>query len=200
MDSAQHIVIATHNKHKLSEITPFFSATTWTPVTADELDILVPEVEETGKTFSENAELKARAFLEACNKPVVADDSGLEVTALNDEPGVHSNRWFSGNYQARNEALLDRLKGETNRTARFVTVTCLLFPAEQPQFFRGEVNGTIALEPRGLEGFGYDPLFIPDGYTQSFAELGDEIKSRLSHRARAFNQVVTALKDLSNAK
>lgn len=196
MSDDTQIVIATHNRHKLAEIVPMFSSSNWTPILADDISVVVPEVDETGTTFADNALLKAQAFQAATQLPVVADDTGLEVTALDGAPGVHSNRWHPGTYEDRNIALLKRLAGVTNRSAQFTTVACLLLPNQKPQFFTGTVHGAIADNPRGSEGFGYDPLFIPEGYEQTFAELGSSVKEQLSHRARAFKQVVTYLQTI----
>src|SRR5690606_12761771 len=116
-----------------------------------------------------------------------ADDSGLTVDALHGKPGVHSNRWHPGTDEERNTALLTELKNEKNRSAMFVTVACFLrTPDATPVYFRGEIKGQISKEPSGSAGFGYDPIFIPEGYDKSFAELGMEIKNKLSHRARAY--------------
>lgn len=146
-------------------------------------------VAETADSFAGNAQLKADAYFSKLQLPVLADDSGLEVIALNNEPGVASNRWYPGPDAARNTALLQRMEHQSDRRARFVTVLCLLESEHQPIFFRGEVTGQIAFEPVGNDGFGYDPIFIPDGYEQTFAEMGVALKNTLSHRARALTQL-----------
>lgn len=152
------------------------------------------EIAETAQTFADNALLKAQGYAAHLHLPILSDDSGLEVLALGNEPGVASNRWFPGTDADRNTALLKRLEGITDRRARFVTVLCLLDPSlSKPVFFKGEVNGVIAHTPKGLNGFGYDPIFIPDGFTQSFAELGTELKNTLSHRAKAMEQLLVFL-------
>lgn len=146
------------------------------------------EVEENGSTFAENALLKAQAYAELTGLATIADDSGLEVEILDGFPSVNSNRWFAGTAAERNLALLDLLKGKTNRRARFYSVLCFFEPnTGVKQFFEGEIKGQIAPEPRGskLEGFGYDPIFIPEGYDQTFAELGAEFKNGISHRRQA---------------
>ena len=152
------------------------------------------DVEETADSFAGNALLKAEAYFSELHLPVLADDSGLEVLALGNEPGVASNRWHPGSDADRNKALLQRLVHVSDRRARFVTVLCLLAREKQPIFFRGEVTGTITLEPVGTEGFGYDPIFMPDGYNQTFAEMGIAAKNTLSHRARALQQLQDYLK------
>lgn len=148
------------------------------------------DVAETAPDFQGNALLKAEAYGGRLKLPVLADDSGLEVDALDGQPGVASNRWFPGSDHDRNQALLDRLANQTNRLARFVTVLCLLEPNQPPRFFRGEVVGSLAYEPIGDDGFGYDPIFIPKGCTRSFAEMGITLKNTLSHRARALEQLL----------
>lgn len=148
------------------------------------------DVAETADSFAGNALLKAQAYYKQLHMPVLADDSGLEVLALNNAPGVASNRWCPGSDQDRNQALLKRMEKSTDRRAKFVTVVCLLESDHQPpQFFRGEVLGSIAVEPKGAAGFGYDPIFIPNGYAETFAEMGIEHKNKLSHRARALEQL-----------
>lgn len=146
------------------------------------------DVEETGQTFRENAFLKAKAYADLTGLPTVADDSGLEVKALDGFPSVQSNRWFQGTTSERNEALLDLLKDKENREARFYSVICFFDPqAKLCKYFDGEIKGQIAPEQRGskIEGFGYDPIFIPEGYQQSFAELGVAVKNTISHRKQA---------------
>ncbi len=197
MTTDQRVVIATSNAHKFAEIVPLFAESSWQPILPQDMGIFVPEVAETGSTFAENAILKAKAYQLACSLPVIADDTGLEVLALNGQPGVHSNRWHPGSYTDRNEALLERLKTENNRSAQFTTVACLLVHSDsEPLLFRGCVTGQISTISRGVQGFGYDPLFVPDGYSQTFGELDPTEKQTVSHRARAFIQVIAALKTL----
>ncbi|MFZ1721610.1 MAG: RdgB/HAM1 family non-canonical purine NTP pyrophosphatase [Microgenomates group bacterium] len=183
------LVLATTNLNKLAEISHIFGSMelailTLADVTLDDLD-----VEETGVTFSENAYIKARFYTEKTGKLCVADDSGLEVKCLNNQPGVASNRWHPGSNHERNDALLKRMEGEVDRAARFVTVVCLMAPHAEPVYFEGAVEGQIAQKPLGNAGFGYDPLFIPSGESRTFAELGTEFKNKYSHRARAFSQL-----------
>lgn len=146
------------------------------------------DVEETGATFRDNALLKAKAYANLTSLPTMADDSGLEVEALDGFPSVNSNRWFEGSESERNLALLDLLKDKSSRRAKFCSVICFYDPVRQiTEFFEGETAGTIASEPRGskVEGFGYDPIFIPDGFTQTFAEMGVAFKNTISHRRKA---------------
>lgn len=159
------------------------------------------EIPETGKTIKENSFIKAdfvRKYLAEKNNimPVFADDSGLEVTTLNGAPGVYSARYAGApkNDEKNNVKLLADLKHKTARQARFVTVITLI-NKEGVFYFEGEIKGSIAFEPRGHAGFGYDPLFIPQGYRSTFAELGSEIKNTISHRALAVKQLVQFLKE-----
>ncbi|MBU1033738.1 RdgB/HAM1 family non-canonical purine NTP pyrophosphatase [Patescibacteria group bacterium] len=150
------------------------------------------DVIEDGKTFQDNALLKAKAYADLTKMPVIADDSGLEVEALDGFPSVNSNRWFDGTVGERNLALLDLLKDKKNRQARFYSVICYFDPANnEANFFDGEIKGQIALEPKGskIEGFGYDPIFIPEGFDKSFAELGAEFKNTISHRRKALSKL-----------
>lgn len=150
-------------------------------------------MEESGATFLENATLKALAISEVCDSLVLADDSGLEVDALNGEPGVYSARYAgeSADDRTNNDKLLAELRGvpDENRTARFRCVMVAALAGKVLAEFAGAVEGRILEGSRGKAGFGYDPLFVPHGFERSFAELGSEIKNGLSHRARAMEQV-----------
>lgn len=152
------------------------------------------EIPEPGTTIKENSFLKARFvwdFLKNdTNVSVFADDSGLEVEALNGAPGVYSARYAGElkNDEANNIKLIQELKDSNNRNARFITVITLILK-EEVYYFEGEIKGSIALHPAGNSGFGYDPLFIPEGFTKTFAELGSEIKNSISHRALAVKKM-----------
>ncbi len=155
-------------------------------------------VEETGNTFEENALLKARAICAETGLPVLAEDSGLEVNALDGAPGVYSAR-YSGepvDYARNNALLLKKMAGVDDRSARFVDVAVLRFPDGREYVRKGILTGRIATAPRGKGGFGYDPLFIPDGYDKTLAELGAEEKNRISHRARAIAAIKEVLRSL----
>lgn len=158
----------------------------------------IPDVDETGETLEDNARLKAEAIANATGKPALADDTGLEVVALGGKPGVHTAR-FAGpdaTYADNVRKLLADLDGVSDRRARFVTVALALFPDGREVTAVGSVEGTIATEPRGLGGFGYDPVFVPDeGDGRTFAEMGPE-KHDISHRGRAFRQLAEKLSDL----
>jgi XTP/dITP diphosphohydrolase len=164
------------------------------------------EIPETGLTIKENSFLKANYilnFLKAEEKEmaVFADDSGLEVIALNNAPGVYSARYagIPKNDAANNQKLLQELSATNKRNARFVTVITLLIK-NQIHYFEGEIKGTIAYEERGNNGFGYDPLFIPQGYRNTFAELSAETKNNISHRAIATKQLIAFLSKEVNAE
>jgi len=193
------IVLATTNPGKIAEVNSLFKDSGISILSINDAKVPALEVEETGDTFAENAELKARAFAVATGLPVLADDSGLEVTALGNQPGVKSARWVSGSDTDRNTALLEKLSTIKDRSARFKTVICYLENADaEPHFFVGTVSGTINTVASGKTGFGYDPIFIPDGHTQTFAELGMDVKNKLSHRAQAFTQAATFLNKRQN--
>jgi XTP/dITP diphosphohydrolase len=192
-----NIFIASANEGKIREIKAILAndfLNLLSVFDVEELDKLALSIDqdfdviEDGKTFQENALLKAKAYAELTALPVIADDSGLEVEILGGFPSVNSNRWFDGTAGERNLALLDLLKDKKNRQARFYSVICYFDPADnQAKFFDGEIKGRIALEPKGskIEGFGYDPIFIPEGFDKSFAELGAEFKNTISHRRKA---------------
>ncbi len=180
------LVIATRNAHKLAEIRAVFSL--------PGLEIIgtgawpnVPDPVEDGSTFEENAAIKARAWAAATGLPALADDSGLEVDALGGAPGIHSARYagLHGDSAQNNALLLKNLTGAPDRRARFVCALALALPDGSLKTLRGECPGVILPALSGCGGFGYDPLFVPDGYTESFAALSAEVKNGISHRARA---------------
>ncbi len=191
----QRLIVATRNAHKVEEIRAILSA-------FEVLDLSVltdpPEVEETGSTFLENAILKAQAISELTDALVLSDDSGLEVDSLGGDPGVYSSRYAGedGNDSLNNEKLLREMDGQSERTARFRCVIVLARGGNVLADFSGAVDGHILQRNQGEGGFGYDPLFVPEGYERSFAELGEEIKNGLSHRSRALEGVVDWLRQL----
>ncbi len=158
-----------------------------------------PSVEESGSTFAENARLKARAVAAVYRRWTLAEDSGLEVDALGGEPGINSARYAGRDAtdHERVQLVLDRMVAVPweRRTARFRCVACLIDPSSQEYLFEGVCEGHIAPRPRGTSGFGYDPIFIPEGYSRTFAELGPEVKDALSHRAKALQQVLAFLRE-----
>jgi len=180
------LVIATRNCHKLEEIQAIFNLPRLHLLSAFDYPE-IPDVEETGTTFAENAELKARALASATGLWAMADDSGLEVDALDGAPGVYSAR-FAGkpvDYAANNLKLLRLLNGKTNRRARFRCALALIHPDGEAFSLEGRCEGHIAEAPRGEGGFGYDPLFVPEGEMRTFAEMPAEEKNLISHRAHA---------------
>jgi XTP/dITP diphosphohydrolase len=191
------LVIATRNAHKLDEIQAIFSLPSLTLFSSFDFPA-VPDVDETGVTFVENATLKATALSRATGLWAMGDDSGLEVDALGGAPGVYSARYAglpTVDYAANNQKLLRELDGITDRRARFRTVLALASPDGRVFTVEGRCDGVIAEAPRGRGGFGYDPLFIPDGETLAFAEMPAEQKNRISHRARALAAAVAAWKN-----
>ncbi len=188
-----YIVIATANAHKVEEFRALIGEQDV------ELKSLLdypdfPEIEETGRSFKENASIKALAACKYCDVPAFADDSGLEVEALDGAPGIYSAR-YAPTPKERIEKLLAALEGKENRRARFVCVIAIAFNGEVIETFEGEVKGRIADAPRGEGGFGYDPVFIPDGYDCTFAELPAEEKNKISHRARACAKAMEFVED-----
>lgn len=176
------VVVATGNPGKVREIEEALSDLSW------ELEYMVGLAlpEETGTTYEENAALKACAVALATHTAALADDSGLEVEALGGEPGVYSARYGKrANDLERNTYLLDKLRRHTNRRAKFVCVIILAYPDGHLETYRGELPGTLLEGPRGENGFGYDPLFLPDGETRTLAEMSIAEKRAISHRGRA---------------
>jgi len=186
------LVIATHNPGKLAEMQALLAPHAIEAVSAGALGL--PEPEETGASFEDNAALKARAATVASGKPALADDSGLVVLALGGAPGIYSARWADAHKDFRPAmARVEReLSGKSDRRAFFVAVLALAWPDGHLESFRGEVHGSVVFPPRGTLGFGYDPIFLPEGATQTFGELDPETRMRLSHRTVAFRQLATA--------
>ena len=184
------LVIATHNPGKLVEISELLSPFGVAVVGAAALGL--PEPEETGATFEANAELKARAAAEASKLPALADDSGLVVPALGGAPGIYSARWAGIGRDFRHAmARVEReLAGTRDRRAHFVAALALAWPDGHVDTFRGEVHGVLTWPPRGERGFGYDPMFVPDGETSTFGEMEPARKHAMSHRAAAFRKLV----------
>jgi XTP/dITP diphosphohydrolase len=187
----EKLVMATHNDGKLREIEALVAPYGMSVVSAGTLGLLEPE--ETGTTFEENAALKARAAAVASGLPALADDSGLAVDALGGDPGVYSARWAGPgkDFDAAMRTVEDKLQGlgvtePEQRKAHFVAVLALAFPEGDCDLFRGEIHGGLVYPPRGANGFGYDPMFVPEGHRQTFGEMSAEEKHTMSHRARAF--------------
>ncbi len=187
------LIIATRNAHKTAEIRAM------TDGRYEVLDVTsypeCPEIEETGTTFLENARLKAFGISAMIDGLVLSDDSGLEVDALGGAPGVWSSSYGGeeGNHPRNNARLSQEMAGKTERRARFRCTMVLARGGRELAHFSGTVEGRIIEESRGSQGFGYDPLFIPNGHESTFAELGEEVKNILSHRSRALAQVLDYL-------
>jgi XTP/dITP diphosphohydrolase len=194
------LVLATGNRHKYVEFLELLPGNMvkkllFAPDLPD--SVKIPEVEETGSTYMMNALLKAMAWSAASGLPSLADDSGLEVEALGWEPSVRSARVFDGTRllssdAERNRWLLERMKHRDDRRARYVAVAALSMPGEWALACEGICDGRLAAREAGAHGFGYDPLFVPDGYDASFGELPSSVKNSISHRAKA----VAALFDI----
>lgn len=191
--SLSRLIIATRNAHKTAEIRAMIG---------DRFEVLdvtafseCPEIPETGTTFLENARLKALGISAVVDGLVLSDDSGLEVDALGGAPGVWSSSFGGeeGNHARNNARLLAEMSGKTHRRARFRCTMVLAGKGRELAHFSGAVEGRIIAEARGSQGFGYDPLFIPDGHDATFAELGEDVKNTLSHRSRALAQVIDFL-------
>lgn len=184
------LVIATHNPGKLREIADLLSPYVTDITSAGALGLAEPE--ETGTSFAENAEIKARAAAEAAGRPALADDSGLSVTTLGGEPGIHSARWAgeARDFDAAMRRLEDALAGHADRSARFVCALSLCWPDGHCETFEGRVDGTLVWPPRGTLGFGYDPVFVADGTDITFGEMDPAEKHRISHRADAFRKLI----------
>lgn len=150
-------------------------------------------IEESGETFEENAFLKAQISGDLTQILTIAEDAGLIIDALDGKPGVHSAR-FGPNSAGKNQKILEMMKDKKNRSARFVSVFCLYDPqTKKADYFRGQIEGQIATEIRGKTGFDYDYIFIPEGYKQTFAELGVEVKNKISHRHQAIEKLKTLM-------
>jgi XTP/dITP diphosphohydrolase len=189
------LVFATNNAHKIEEVAAKIG---------DQFDILSldaigfsDDIDETGTTFHTNASIKSQTIYRKFKLNCFGDDSGLEITALNGEPGVYSARYAGehGNHDANITKVLKSLEGITDRSARFITVISLIWNGEE-HFFEGTVEGSIRHDRSGAKGFGYDPIFQPDGYNITFAEMSMDEKNNISHRARALEKMVKFLKDI----
>jgi XTP/dITP diphosphohydrolase len=183
------IVIATHNPGKIKEFLPLLAPLGLIPVSAGELGL--PEPAETSDHFAGNARIKALAAATASGLPALADDSGLSIAALGGAPGVHSARYAAGDYPAAFARIAAAAEAADEWRAWFTCALCYALPDGTTTTYIGEAHGRVAL-PQGAAGFGYDPIFIPDGYERSYAELGAETKDKISHRARAFAQFAAA--------
>jgi len=193
----QQLVFATNNSHKLQEVAAKIAG----KIKLLSLDDIGchDDIAETGSTFRENASIKSHYIFKKYGLNCFGDDSGLEIDALNGEPGVYSARYAGGhgNHEANMDKVLEKLKNQTSRKARFRTVISLIWNGKEI-FFDGVVEGTIRRERSGTKGFGYDPIFEPAGYNITFAEMSLEEKNNISHRALAVEQLVDFLERCNN--
>jgi len=193
--AAGQLIVASHNTGKVREIAALLGAFDVLPVSASAMAL--PEPEETGTTFIANAALKALAAAQTAGVVAIADDSGLCVDALNGEPGIYSARWAgpTKNFEFAMEAVqgaLDAVGPEASRAAHFVCALSLAWPDGHVESFEGRISGTLVWPPRGALGFGYDPMFVPDGQSLTFGEMSPADKHAMSHRAIAFKKLVSS--------
>ena len=188
----QQIILATHNPHKLEEVHRILGSLGIDVIGASDLNL--PDVAETGKTFYENALIKAQAAFKITGKPVLADDSGLCIPALDGIPGVYAARFAAahGGYPAVFEYLNELLVGKS-RAAYFICSMVLILAEGKVHTFEGRVEGHLNKLPSGTHTFGYDPIFVPEGYCETFGVLEADVKNKISHRARAMAQLVDFL-------
>ena len=189
------IILATNNKHKLKEVREILSPHHIVVYGLTDLATKLEDVDENGMTYAENALIKAKAVQKITTMPIISDDSGLEITALNNEPGIHSARYAEslGGHDSAIKEILKRLEDKEDRSARFVCDIVLLNASDKPLIFVVIVEGTIAKEKMGEGGFGYDPIFISKETGVCFALMGEE-KNTVSHRAKALKKLLTYLK------
>ena len=191
----KQIVFATNNKHKLEEIRSILD-NALNILSLDDINCH-EDIPETGSTIEENALIKARYIKEKYGYDCFADDTGLEIKSLNNEPGVYSARYAGNDHNSEKnmQKVLENLKGKNDRSAYFRTCIALI-TGNNEYLFEGKIEGEIITEKKGESGFGYDPIFVPDGYTQTFAELGNDIKNKISHRALAVKKLINFLQSI----
>lgn len=193
----KELIFASHNAGKIKEIKQMLKPLKIEVKSFEDIDF--PDVEETGTTFTENSLLKSTQIAKFAGMPCIADDSGLCVDALNGAPGVYSARYAPNrDFGAGMDKLLAEMSaaGNDDRSAHFSCVISLAYPDGKYEVFEGRVNGKIAKQKHGNGGFGYDPIFIPEGYDKSFAELGADVKNKISHRGRAMQKLLEYLRNL----
>ncbi|MCH5171724.1 MAG: RdgB/HAM1 family non-canonical purine NTP pyrophosphatase [Erysipelotrichales bacterium] len=190
------IIISSNNSHKIKEYKEIFSAYPNIRILSLKDANINIDPEENGTTFKENSLIKAKSIAKLTTDIVIADDSGLEIDALDGFPGIFSARFMSGHtYEEKFMAIFDMLKDKENRGAQFHCVITLVNLIDEPLFFEGIVRGEIAKTSNGSNGFGYDPIFIPNGYNTSFANLSDDEKNTISHRGIASKKLLNFLKE-----
>lgn len=196
------LILATNNKHKLKEVREILSPHKITVYGLNDLNLKPNDVEENADTYAGNALIKAKSIQELTTMPIIADDSGLEIEAMNNQPGLHSARFAEqyGGHENAIKVILENLKKKDNRNARFVCDIILLNEGDKPLLFEGIVPGHIAEEPYGEGGFGYDPIFIADELNKTYAEMTQEEKNKVSHRGKALKKLLTYLRINGKAK
>ncbi|MXV38279.1 RdgB/HAM1 family non-canonical purine NTP pyrophosphatase [Flavobacteriaceae bacterium Ap0902] len=188
-----NLIFATYNVHKVIEVNkmlPDFNLLSLSDIQYNE------DIEETGNTFHENAEIKANTIFKTVNKSLFADDSGLVIPSLGGEPGIYSARYAGTGDSADNiQKVLSKLNNTEDRRAYFICIICLILEEGEKHFFEGKIHGEILYDIEGENGFGYDPIFKPLGYDQSFAKISGDLKNKISHRAIAIRQMNEFLKN-----
>ena len=189
------LILATNNAHKLKEVREILSPHKITVYGLNDLNLKPKDVEENADTYSGNALIKAKSIQELTTMPIIADDSGMEIEAMDNQPGLHSARFATehGGHPNAIKAILEELKKKDNRKARFVCDIILLNEGDKPLLFEGIAKGHIAEEPYGEGGFGYDPIFISDELNKTYAEMTQEEKNKVSHRGKALKKLLTFL-------
>ncbi len=186
------IMIATSNSGKVKEYKELLEPLGYMVHSLSEIEHI--DIEENGTTFAQNALIKAKSVKDKCDMIVISDDSGLEIDALNKEPGIHSARYLQGHdYKYKNQVILERIKNVEDRTARFICAIALVDDKEH--VFEGVMEGSIAYQPKGENGFGYDPIFVVPQYNKTSAEITSEQKNAVSHRGQATRKLVEYLKE-----
>lgn len=190
------LVLATSNKHKLHEVREILTPHKVIVYGLNDLNLKVRDVEENGETYADNALIKAKAVQEVTSMPIIADDSGLEILALNNHPGMHSARYAAslGGHDNAIKQILEDLEDKIDRSARFVCDIVLLNVEDKPLVFEGIAQGKIAQEKQGEGGFGYDPIFISDETGTCFGTMTEQEKNTVSHRAKALKKLLTYLR------
>ncbi|PZQ44922.1 MAG: non-canonical purine NTP pyrophosphatase, RdgB/HAM1 family [Micavibrio aeruginosavorus] len=188
------LLLASHNKGKLKEFDTLLQGLVGEVKSAADMRLIEPA--ETGTTFLENATIKALAAMRVTGLPSLSDDSGLSINALNGDPGVYSADWagYPRDFQKAMALVHEKMGDASDKSAYFTSVLVLAYPDGRIEHFEGRVNGAICWPPRGVEGFGYDPMFVPEGYDKSFGELSADIKKSISHRVMAVEKFITYLK------
>ena len=189
------LILATNNAHKLKEVREILSPHKITVYGLNDLNLKPKDVEENADTYSGNALIKAKSIQELTTMPIIADDSGMEIEAMDNQPGLHSARFATehGGHPNAIKAILEELKKKDNRKARFVCDIILLNEGDKPLLFEGIAKGHIAEEPYGEGGFGYDPIFVSDELNKTYAEMTQEEKNKVSHRGKALKKLLTFL-------